>query len=378
MDDTLANRLWTTVGTVIRQAEDIRESTQVAVVRSEFADPIVSEIIAEVASSKGAIVTQHVYPQFDQWREDLYLPDPVHSAIRDCDVLVSHPYLSAAQFQWSKTVFGAMMDKGVNHISFSPSAAVLAGPELEWPHELAVTVAGVLADRFFGQDREIHITDDRGTDLHLIGSEKLTHPTPPTALLDDQPMLGEDESPWGNLLRIYPTGEIGWHPFDTAEGTFVVDGMDGYGVLDNPITWHVEDGALREVTGGPPAEHFWATVDRFAPPGSEHYLAEASFGFNPKCRWDPHRRGLAGLLPMAGTFHVAMGISTNKAIPEDANHTHIDALNRTPTVTVDDEVIMDNGTFLVLDELREHPEIREVAAKYGDPEILLSEGETDW
>lgn len=378
MHEELVHRLWVNVGSVIEEADDIHEGTDVAVVRSEKANPIVSQIAAEASSAKGASVTQHVYPSFDEWRDDLTLPDPLHSAIRNCDVLVSHPYLSAAQFQWSKTVFGAMMDHGVNHISFSPSAQVLAGPVLEWPHELAVTVAGTLADRLFGADREFHITDERGTDLRLVGARELTHPTPPSQLQADQPALGPDESPWGNLLRIYPTGEIGWHPFDSAEGTFVVDGMDGYGVLDEPITWHIEDGALIDVTGGRIAQHFSRMIERHATPNSKHYLAEASFGFNPKCTWDPTRRGLAGLLPMAGTFHVAMGISTNKAIPPAANHTHIDALNKSPTVTIDGEVIMEDGTLSLLDELRQNDQVRAVAEKYGDADELLSEGSTDW
>jgi len=377
MTTDLTNRIWTTVGSAVTAASDVTPGANVAVVRSRAADPTVASVIAAAAEAKGATVTQHVYPSFDVWRDTFYLPDPIHAAIRSCDVLISHPYLSAPQFQWSKTVFGAMMDKGIGHLSFSPSAEVLAGPVLEWPHELAIAISKVLADRLFGADREIHITDDRGTDLRMIGSEAVTHPTPPSALQAAQPELG-DESPWGNLLRIHPVGEIGWHPFDSAEGTFVIDAIDGYGVLEAPLTWHIEDGAVAAVTGGREADHFQTAIDRYAPEGCRHLLAEASFGFNPKCTWERGRRGIAGLLPMAGTFHVAMGISTNKAIPPEATPTHVDALNRAPKVRVDDEIIMENGRLRLLDDLRKDSAVRDIAAKYGDPDLLLSEGTTDW
>jgi hypothetical protein len=107
-------------------------------------------------------------------------------------------------------------------------------------------------------------------------------------------------------------------------------------------------------------------------------IAEASFGFNPKCSWDADRRGTAGLLPMAGTFHIAAGISTNKAVPEGANPTHIDALNRAPTVTVDGETIMEDGRLHLLEDLRTNAEVRAVASEYGDPDALLTPGATDW
>ncbi|QLG49833.1 hypothetical protein [Natrinema halophilum] len=372
------NRLWQTVGTKVLEAPHIGPGTEVAVVRSEPADPVVSEIIAAAARESGASVTIHQYPSFEEWREDLRLPAPIEQAIRNCDVLISHPYLSAAQFQWSKSVFGAMMDRNVSHMSFSPSADVLAGPVLEWPHELAVTVAGTISERMFGNDCEIHVTDDRGTDLHLIGAGEATHPDKPSLLQAAQPHFGPDESPWGELLRIFPTGEVGWHPFDSATGTFVVDALDGYGVLDESVTWQIDDGALVEVTGGRVADHFEAALDSHAKEGTRKMIAEASFGFNPNCTWDSDRRGTAGLLPMAGTFHIATGISTNKAVPVDANPTHVDALNRGPTVTVDGETIMEDGTLYLLDEVRNDPTVREVAAEYGDPDTLLSPGTTDW
>lgn len=376
-DATLTADLWQTIGTKILTDEKITPDSEVCVVRSAAAQPEVAEVAASAARSRGASVSIHEYPSFETWRSTFDLPDPLHAAVTACDVLISHPYLSAAQFQWSNSVFSALVDHGVSHISMSPSAEVLAGPAMQWPHDLALTVGGTISDMMFCKQREVRVTDDRGTDVTFTGIQELTHPIWFSGLREVQPELGFDEGEWGDTLTFYPTGEVGWHPNGTADGTFYIDAIDGYGVLDEPMCWTIEDGVITDVSGGH-AAHFEAKLDEHSPDGCRHHVIEASFGFNPKCAWNPQRRGTAGLLPKAGTFHFATGMATSKLVHEDAAPTHIDALNRAPTVTVDGETIIEDGELLLLAELRENETVREVAREYGDPDSLLTPGVTDW
>ncbi|MFT5350048.1 MAG: hypothetical protein ACI9MF_000863, partial [Gammaproteobacteria bacterium] len=50
-------------------------------------------------------------------------------------------------------------------------------------------------------------------------------------------------------------------------------------------------------------------------------------------------------------------------------HHHKDFVLFRPTLIVDGEVIIDKGHLLALDD----PEIRAIAAKYGDPDTLLKQ-----
>jgi len=71
-----------------------------------------------------------------------------------------------------------------------------------------------------------------------------------------------------------------------------------------------------------------------------------------------------------GDFTIALGGDTGVGgvDPGSEDATALFAMTKSTTITVDDEVILDRGKLLILDD----PEIREVAAQYGDPDYLLS------
>lgn len=365
-----ASRLWETVGQQVSETDGIDSDSTVCVVRSEEADRVVSDVLASAARTKGATVTTHEYPTFTDWSDDFYLPDPIHAAIRESDWLLSNPYMSAAQFCWCKSVVGAIVDEGVRHVTFFGTADVLTGPAMSWPDELAFEVESAITDLVFDSDSTVHVTDDEGTDYTFRGTQDWTHPVWRPGLRHAQPGLGKDEKPWRNYITIYPRGEVGWNPAGSGDGTLAFDGMDTYGLLNEPIEWEIEDGAVVDVRGGDQAIHLERWLDEIET-GGRRLISEAAFGFNPKCRWNTSDPGMAELYFRPGTFHVAMGMSTLKMAPTETIQTHLDGILLDATVDVDDRRIIDDGELLLLEEIREDPEIREVAAKYGDPDELL-------
>jgi hypothetical protein len=370
MPAATASRLWETVGQQVRDTDGIDSDSTVCVVRSEEADPVVSEVIAGAARSMGASVTIHQYPAFRDWCDDFYLPDPIHAAIRESDWLLSNPYQSAAQFCWSKSVVGAIVDEGVRHVTFFGDADVLCGPAMGWPDELAFEVESAITNLVFDEDKTVHVEDDKGTDYTFTGTQDWTHPVWRPGLRRAQPGLGADEKPWRNYITIYPRGEVGWNPAGSGEGRLVFDGMDTYGLLNDPIEWSIEDGAVVDIDGGEEASHLETWIDDIDT-GGRRLISEGAFGFNPKCRWNTDDPGMAELYFRPGTFHVAMGMSTLKKAPSETIQTHIDGILLDPTVTVDDRCIIDDGDLLLLEDVREDPDVRAVASKYGDPDELL-------
>lgn len=170
MPATIASQLWETVDQQVLNTDGIDSDTTVCVVRSEEADPIVSDVIAGAARSNGATVTTHEYPMFRDWCDDFSSRTQSTSAIRESDWIISNPYMSAAQFCWCKSVVGAIVDRGVRHITFSGNADVLVSPAMSWPDELAFEAESAITDLLFDEDRTVHVTDEKGTDYTFTGT----------------------------------------------------------------------------------------------------------------------------------------------------------------------------------------------------------------
>ncbi|RLM53425.1 aminopeptidase [Halobellus sp. Atlit-31R] len=136
-----------------------------------------------------------------------------------------------------------------------------------------------------------------------------------------------------------PPGESPTHPVEgTTQGTIVIDvSMDNVGQLDDPIQLAVEDGFVTEVSGGDEAHQLRQLLDRSDENAGN--IAEFAIGTNPKAKLIGN---LAEDKKLAGTVHFAIGDneslggSTQSAI-------HLDGVIRSPTVTLDGEVVVDDG-----------------------------------
>ncbi|THE65973.1 aminopeptidase [Salinadaptatus halalkaliphilus] len=173
---------------------------------------------------------------------------------------------------------------------------------------------------------EVHVRSDEGTDItfSVEGCSAFS--------LD-----GYFHENYG--FATLPPGESPTHPAEgTANGTIVVDvSMDNLGQLEEPITLEVEDGFVTEVEGGEQADALRTLIAESDENAGN--LAEFAIGTNPEAKLIGN---LAEDKKLAGTVHFAVGDneSLGGTLKSDI---HLDGVVRTPTVTLDDRVVVEDG-----------------------------------
>lgn len=175
---------------------------------------------------------------------------------------------------------------------------------------------------------EIRVTSDKGTDLW--GS------------LEDMKAKysGFAHNP-GEVCGI-SWGEVAQGPkVGTAEGKAVIDGpILEYGWPNDPIELTVEDGVVIDVEGdGRIGPALRKVIDENE---NADNLAEIAFGTNPQAELRETNIWKKG----EGRTHIAIGNGLGYGQPVDSP-VHIDLVMNDATVEVDDELVIDQGKFVV-------------------------------
>ncbi|GAB6878423.1 aminopeptidase [Halorubrum gandharaense] len=176
---------------------------------------------------------------------------------------------------------------------------------------------------------EAHVTSNEGTDItfSLEGCSAFS--------LD-----GYYHENYG--FATLPPGESPTHPAEgTANGEIVIDvSMDNIGQVDAPITLVLEDGFVTEVRGGESADELRRIIEENDENAGN--LAEFAIGTNPKAKLIGN---LAEDKKRAGTVHFAVGDneSLGGTLKSDI---HLDGVVRTPTVKLDGELVVKDGTLV--------------------------------
>ncbi len=176
----------------------------------------------------------------------------------------------------------------------------------------------------------IRVTSPAGTDILMPIKGRTAHASSG---------LFHEKGQSGNL----PTGEAYLAPLEhQSNGVVVVDGsMAGVGIVKTPITIIVKDGYAAEISGGEEAETLKKLLE---PHGKDAYnVAEFGIGTNDKAI-------ITGKIiedeKVMGTIHIAFG--DNKSMGGTVRvASHLDGLVKSPTVWFDEQMIMNNGGFLV-------------------------------
>jgi leucyl aminopeptidase (aminopeptidase T) len=132
----------------------------------------------------------------------------------------------------------------------------------------------------------------------------------------------------------------------TANGVIVGDGSIPYyniGVLDEPVVFKVKDGFVCDITGGIQAK----TISDLMASQNDRYvynIAQFAIGLNPLCT------ELTGIMlndeGVLGTAHIGIGTSSNLGGHTKAA-THFDVIMRDATVSIDGNLIMENGELRI-------------------------------
>ena len=143
---------------------------------------------------------------------------------------------------------------------------------------------------------------------------------------------------WGNL----PSGEAYMRPEEgRSSGTLVIDGsLAGIGMLSEPVRITIENGYAIQIVGGPQAGRFAAQVERLG--DAARNVAELGVGTNDRAIVTGNILEDEKIL---GTVHVAFGNNVSMGGSVDVPF-HVDGIVLNPTLTLDGEVLLRDGTPL--------------------------------
>jgi leucyl aminopeptidase (aminopeptidase T) len=146
-----------------------------------------------------------------------------------------------------------------------------------------------------------------------------------------------------------PNIEANFSPVETtSNGVFVADASipySGIGALSSPVRFVIKDGAVVEIHGGHEAVKIKRIWEEQNDP-NVYNIAQVAVGLNPEV---PEAIGTLGCNYDEGAFgsmHIGIGTSTNLGGTVKAS-THFDAVMSRPTLTVDGEILIQDGVVLL-------------------------------
>jgi hypothetical protein len=278
-----------------------------------------------------------------------------------------------------------------------PTREMLAGPAATYPEEILYAI-----DRkgweIIRQTKSVHITDPEGTDLRYdIDDEywQIIEGQHPHIRVSGSPVEyrygpGRSEIPlnYGHLSG-YPVGLV----IDKSNAEGIVAGTMGHQGPFPRIVLTIKNNEIVKIEGGGRyGKLWWEFLQKFKgihypvyPRAGAGFLVEASIGTHPKV-YRPHnvwesqagRTGFIDERRRSGIMHIGLGSyntenmlwARQRGLPSSHYHVHLNFPTYEATLEDGRKVkLIDKGHLTVLDD----PEVRKIAAKYGDPDQLLQE-----
>jgi len=152
------------------------------------------------------------------------------------------------------------------------------------------------------------------------------------------------------MLTNLPAGKIFTLPREgTMNGTVVIDGSWDSALVDEPVVLQIEDGLVVDVKGGTAAaqirQAFGEAAKRLRSKDQENVWTVAEFGFG----MNPQARLMGSVLEdekRLGTAYFSIGDNTTLG-GTSAVGIHVSGVMNSPSIWLDETVIVENGTFLV-------------------------------
>jgi aminopeptidase len=342
----------------VEQWAKVEPGERVLVLADDQTDRDVARAVLEAARATGADVTFVEIPRPDSaWAEPSEVVLGAMKQAQKC--------LSLALVYHDRRTTIARREYGMAMFFLLPPVpATLFGPASYYPIELCAEIGRQCALRLRAA-REIRITSRRGTDLRALLDPRNCTADPGGWVEAWDPGRVVGRTP-GEGSNTFPPGVVLAYPDPASvEGVAIFEHHVGVG----PVASHL---AVRYVNGravsaqGEGAEELAAIVD-----GVDYAtdVAELAWGTNPHqtLTLDTERNPIDAERH-AGTVHVGMGPSPIFG-SRSTSRLHLDGLIVKPSIFLDGEAIMVDGHLVVLDL----PEVREVAARFGDPDELLQE-----
>lgn len=315
--------------TIVEKCACVKEGESVFVV-TDFATLTEAALIAEMAVAAGAILTMGVMPMRELDGQEP--ENTIASAMKEANVVLMAVHKSLAHTQAAK----AALASGARVLSLTAiSMGLLASPAFKADFKTAASLCVKFAD-IFTRGSSLTITSKEGTDLTVSLKDRKGNAH--TCLVEK-----------AGQFSAAPNVEANFSPVEnTSNGIFVADASIPYlgiGALSSPVTFLIENGAVAETRGGREAEKIKRIWEAQNDP-NVYNIAQVSVGLNPEV---PEAIGILGCNydeGAFGTMHIGIGTSTNLGGTVKAA-THFDAVMNHPTLTVDGEMLIKDGTVLV-------------------------------
>jgi hypothetical protein len=312
-------------------------------------DPQVVDAVSRAVEEAGGILSTL---KVKAWSRALGRPPQlVVDALPTVDVVIQQ---GASLNGMATYVQRAMYEHGTNiAVNMARSAAALSSDLGRYPVELLYAIGErMLAKVQAG--RTLRITTPAGTDL--------------TAEVHPRHIGGyfyPARRGWPGQSKAFPGGEFGVHPEDPCNGVIVVEALQPdlsppESILSEPLVLTVRDHWVADFQG--PLAGWIQDLLRQRGDDRGTYFAEIMWGIHPRsgfpgCRAasNPHllHVSLGNGMPYGGRYHSAFQLPLYMF---------------EPTVTLDGEPLLQDGRLLLLEERG----LRDVAARYGDPDELLA------
>jgi 2,5-dihydroxypyridine 5,6-dioxygenase len=328
---------------VIRTHLELQSGEEVVIVGDTYTDRDIIDALAGAILGAGGEFTVVIHPARTRPEDQARITRSALRAYEGADVIIPMGGASGAvMYGASKVSWPLLADRKTRIFTLAePSLSKLtqgaAAADYLQVEQIGLRIIG----RLKGVDR-LHVTTATGSDITFrIGGRDLIN----LASFARRP--GEE----GGI----PSGEVTVDPVVGAtEGVLVVDGPIGnVGRPSSPITLVAREGQWVEVRGESPEadklRRIFDTIER------SRNVAEFALGTNP---WARRTGVVSEEKKRLGTMHTAFGRSTRSADwrCEVWSDIHGDVVVYAPTVTVEGEALMRDGTLIAsggaLDDLQ--------------------------
>jgi len=206
-----------------------------------------------------------------------------------------------------------------------------------------------VAKNVFGtHPRQVRVTSRFGSDLTYSVEGRIF--VPPLRRSGFDPFKAYRRTEEGRARSplfacLFPTGEFNIPPVEgSANGKAVIDlSMHHLGRLHSPIELTVRDGRITAIDGGADAKTLRDYLATYGDDNATQFPTEASIGINRQARVTGIQREDKNIF---GSMHFGLGTNIDVGGTVRSN-LHMDGVMLAPTVTVDGEVRIRDGEFLV-------------------------------
>ncbi len=330
----------------------IKKDERVLIVAEYDTDPIVVSSFAASARQSGAKTTIATIPPLSVggWVRDSP-DDMLVAAFEKSDVVIACTYF---EFAHNERTFFSKIFAGKNRVCSvlmgSTSGSLIAAGRFPIPLYCEI---GERAMRLMKGAKKIRYTTASGTDVTFEGPQGVSY--------------GEPLKP--GTWAIFPPMGINFYP-QNSNGFLVPDETALTGKLSSPIKFTIENNFVVKIEGASGAER--NAIESFC--NGRFYLRHTVIGLNPKVRMvnaPEFERERA-----AGTTYLGIdGTGPSGQIDRGKpGFSHLDMIFDTPTVYIDDRMVVKDRRLLLLDD----PELQEIAKQYGDPKKVLAQTPFLW